>query len=67
MINLFKTKCNKKMALTCSAVFNNKLEVNEGMLVENIVAQMLRAAGHKLYFSATVHGHRQKTVWRLTS
>ena len=28
----------------------DKLEVNEGMLVENIVAQMLRAAGHKLYF-----------------
>lgn len=27
-----------------------KLEVNEGMLVENIVAQMLRAAEHKLYF-----------------
>lgn len=27
-----------------------KLEVNEGMLVENIVAQMLIAAGHKLYF-----------------
>ncbi|MDR0962219.1 MAG: ATP-binding protein [Mediterranea sp.] len=27
-----------------------KLEVNEGMLVENVVAQMLRAAGHKLYF-----------------
>ena len=27
-----------------------KLEVNKGMLVENIVAQMLRAAGHKLYF-----------------
>ena len=28
----------------------NKLEVNKGMLVENIVAQMLVAAGHKLYF-----------------
>lgn len=28
----------------------DKLEVNEGMLLENIVAQMLRAAGHKLYF-----------------
>ena len=28
----------------------DKLEVNKGMLVENIVAQMLRAAGHKLYF-----------------
>lgn len=27
-----------------------KLEVNEGMLVENIVAQMLRASGHKLFF-----------------
>lgn len=28
----------------------NKLEVNQGMIVENIVAQMLAAAGHKLYF-----------------
>lgn len=28
----------------------DKLEVNSGMLVENVVAQMLRAAGHKLYF-----------------
>ncbi|MDE6341954.1 MAG: ATP-binding protein [Muribaculaceae bacterium] len=27
-----------------------KLEVNEGMLTENVVAQMLIAAGHKLYF-----------------
>lgn len=27
-----------------------KLEVNEGMLVENVVAQMLRASGHRLYF-----------------
>lgn len=28
----------------------DKLEINKGMLVENIVAQMLAAAGHKLYF-----------------
>ena len=28
----------------------DKLEVNAGMLIENIVAQMLSAAGHKLYF-----------------
>ncbi len=28
----------------------DKLEINEGMLVENIVAQMLKAAGHKLFF-----------------
>ena len=30
----------------------DKLEVNKGMLVENIVAQMLAATGHKLYFYA---------------
>ena len=28
----------------------DKLEVNKGMLIENIVAQMLVASGHKLYF-----------------
>lgn len=28
----------------------DKLEMNEGMLVENIVAQMLRAAGNELFF-----------------
>ena len=30
----------------------DKLEVNMGMVVENAVAQMLRASGHKLYFYA---------------
>ena len=30
----------------------DKLEVNKGMLIENIVAQMLVASGHKLYFYA---------------
>lgn len=28
----------------------DKLEVNKGMIVENIVAQMLASSGHKLYF-----------------
>ena len=28
----------------------DKLEGNEGMIVENIIAQMLTASGHKLYF-----------------
>ena len=28
----------------------DKLEMNSGMIVENIVAQMLRTAGHKLFF-----------------
>ncbi len=27
-----------------------KLEVNEGMLMENVVAQMLKASGHELFF-----------------
>lgn len=30
-----------------------KIETNEGMLVENIVAQMLTASGHKLFFFST--------------
>ncbi len=32
------------------SILLDKLNVNEGMLMENIVAQMLRTAGHKLYF-----------------
>ena len=31
-------------------ILNDDIEINEGMIVENVVAQMLRAAGHKLYF-----------------
>ena len=31
-------------------LIHDKLEVNEGMLVENVVAQMLVASNHKLYF-----------------
>lgn len=32
------------------AVLFDKLSINEGMIMENVVAQMLRANGHKLYF-----------------
>ena len=32
------------------AVLFDKLDINEGMVMENIVAQMLRRNGHKLYF-----------------
>ena len=32
------------------AVLFDKLNINEGMIMENIVAQMLRMNGHKLYF-----------------
>lgn len=31
-------------------LITDKLEVNKGMFFENIVAQMLRASGHKLFF-----------------
>lgn len=34
----------------CRKLIMGKLEVNGGMLAENIVAQMLVAAGHKLFF-----------------
>lgn len=32
------------------AILFDKIDVNEGMLMENIVAQMLRRNGHKLFF-----------------
>lgn len=31
-------------------LLSDRIEINAGMLVENVVAQMLRAAGHELYF-----------------
>lgn len=32
------------------AILFNKLNINEGMIMENIVAQMLKTNGHKLFF-----------------
>lgn len=32
------------------AILFDKLDINEGMILENVVAQMLRRNGHKLYF-----------------
>ncbi len=41
------------------AVLFDRLGVNEGMLAENIVAQMLRASGHRLFFfSQSDHDNR---------
>lgn len=34
----------------CKKLLFDKLEINKGMIIENIVAQMLVAGGHKLYF-----------------
>jgi predicted AAA+ superfamily ATPase len=36
------------------AILFGKLRVNEGMIMENIVAQMLKASGHRLYFYSRV-------------
>ena len=35
----------------------DKLNVNEGMLMENVVAQTLRSSGHRLYFYSRVDTH----------
>lgn len=32
-----------------------KLEINEGMIMENVVAQLLRSSGHSLYFYSRVN------------
>ena len=36
-----------------SRLLNHALEINKGMLVENIVAQMLKANGYELFFFST--------------
>lgn len=42
------------------AILFDKLEINEGMILENAVAQMLRKNGHKLYFySRSDSKHRE--------
>ena len=42
------------------AILFDKLNINEGMILENIVAQMLRTNGHKLYFySRNDPSHRE--------
>lgn len=45
------------------AILLDKLNVNEGMLTENLVAQMLRYNGHKLFFySRNIAGNRAKSM-----
>ncbi len=42
------------------AILFDKIDINEGMIMENVVAQMLRRNGHKLYFySRTDNEHRE--------
>lgn len=45
------------------AILFDKLSINEGMIMENVVAQMLRTNGHKLYFySRTDATNRKKDI-----
>lgn len=45
------------------AILFDKLDINEGMIMENIVAQMLRTVGHKLYFySRSDSEHRENQM-----
>lgn len=41
--------------------FNWPLHINEGMFIENIVAQCLRANGHRIVFMFAI---MKKTSWR---
>lgn len=44
------------------AILFDKLHVNEGMIVENIVAQLLRTNGDKIYYFKKVDKESKKTV-----
>jgi len=45
------------------SILYNKLNINEGMLMENITAQMLRCNGHRLFFySRQDTDHRANTI-----
>lgn len=47
------------------AIFQDKLHVNEGMIIENIIAQILRSKGDKLYFYTKVNKEIRKTVMEI--
>ena len=43
-----------------SQILNHNLALNEGMLYENVIAQMLAANGHKLYFYTHYSGEKHR-------
>ena len=44
------------------AILLDKLSINEGMIMENIVAQMLRANGHRLFFYSRTDANYSKNT-----
>ena len=47
------------------SILLNQLSVNEGMLMENIVAQMLRYNGHRLYFYSRVDTNNRQNMMEI--
>lgn len=47
------------------AVLRDQLQTNEGMLVENVVAQCLKANGHRAYFYVERHPETRKTTMEI--
>ena len=47
------------------AILFGKLRVNEGMIMENIVAQMLRASGRRLYFYSRVDSANRENMMEI--
>jgi predicted AAA+ superfamily ATPase len=46
-------------------ILRDKLEFNKGMLVENLVAQLLRASGHPLYFYSSNSKEQREDVMEI--
>jgi len=47
------------------AILLDKLNINEGMLIENIVAQSLRSSGHRLFFYSRSDTNNRKNMMEI--
>ncbi len=47
------------------AILLDKMNVNEGMLAENVVAQMLRSSGHRLFFYSRVDAYNRANTMEI--
>ena len=47
------------------AILFDKLGINEGMIIENAVAQMLRFSGHRLYFYSRYDRNNQRNTMQI--
>ena len=48
-----------------NSILNDKLHINEGMFMENMVAQILRANGHRLFFHSFYKGEGKKNRYEV--